>query len=379
MLINYQNVFFRFAFVILDFKDKFKKQQRVLLKIDTLPPGRLYRAVPGGFTAGKEGAMEYIITGATGHIGYTVTKLLAEAGEDVKILIRKDTPYLNFKGLKKGEGDVLDPDFLLKNISKGSTVIHCAGKIALSNRQKREIFEVNYKGTLNVADACEKNGSKLIYVSSTDAIADKNSDIITEPHSLSVSGLKSAYSKSKCLATMEIQKRAAKGLNACVVYPSAVIGPYDYKISAVGSMLRDYLSGKLPARIDGAYNFVDVRDVARGIISAARSGAKGESYLLCGSVVTVDELLDTVNLFENKKMPVKLPVWFVRLFAGFGTIYYAIRGQKAVFSRQAIKALSDNCNFCSDKAKVELGYNITPFQKTIEDTLAWLKSGREKN
>jgi nucleoside-diphosphate-sugar epimerase len=55
----------------------------------------------------------YVITGATGHIGYALLKKLEARGARVRILIRKDTPVFDGIECEKAYGDVTDPDSLL--------------------------------------------------------------------------------------------------------------------------------------------------------------------------------------------------------------------------------------------------------------------------
>lgn len=44
-------------------------------------------------------------------------------------------------------------------------------------------------------------------------------------------------------------------------------------------------------RIRGAYDFVDVRDVANGLILAAEKGQSGRNYILSGAQVQVTDLM----------------------------------------------------------------------------------------
>ncbi|GAI41834.1 unnamed protein product, partial [marine sediment metagenome] len=49
--------------------------------------------------------------------------------------------------------------------------------------------------------------------------------------------------------------------DAVLVCPTGVIGPYDFKLSEMGQLFIDFAKGKLNTYVDGAYDFVDVRDV----------------------------------------------------------------------------------------------------------------------
>jgi uncharacterized protein YbjT (DUF2867 family) len=61
--------------------------------------------------------MTTLITGSTGYIGSLLTIKLAEAGEDVRILVRKDPsiPEFNKPNIKVFRGDIGDPESLKKS------------------------------------------------------------------------------------------------------------------------------------------------------------------------------------------------------------------------------------------------------------------------
>ncbi len=77
-----------------------------------------------------------------------------------------------------------------------------------------------------------------------------------------------AYGKSKAKAALLIMNYAKAGLNVITICPTGIIGPFDYKPSEMGNMFLSYLKGELNTIIEGAFDFVDVRDVSDGIIKA---------------------------------------------------------------------------------------------------------------
>ena len=66
------------------------------------------------------------------------------------------------------------------------------------------------------------------------------------------------------------------------VFPSGIIGPSDIQGGSFTSMAKSFLAGRLPSVVRGGYDFVDVRDVADGILACAAGGAPGEGYILSG-------------------------------------------------------------------------------------------------
>ena len=112
---------------------------------------------------------------------------------------------------------------------------------------------------------CFKNKvSKLIYVSSVHAIPEKeDGGIITETYDFDPGKVVGLYAQTKAKATRAVLAASKKGLNAYVVHPSGIIGPGDYGNGHSTQLIIDYIKGRLVAYVNGGYDFVDVRDVAR--------------------------------------------------------------------------------------------------------------------
>lgn len=88
------------------------------------------------------------------------------------------------------------------------------------------------------------------------------------------------------------QRGGKKGLDVVLVHPSGIIGPYDYEHNNhLNQTIRDFLSGKLTTLVKGGYDFVDVRDVADGLLKALYEGGSSQTYILSGHYVSIEELI----------------------------------------------------------------------------------------
>ena len=179
--------------------------------------------------------------------------------------------------------------------------------------------------------------------------------------------------KTKAKATKYIFDAVKdKGLQAVVVYPSGVIGPCDYKVSELGQVLLDYINGKMAGYIQGGYNFVDVRDVADGIINAATNGRIDEGYNLTGEVVSIKQMFQSINLCLHKNyLPPKVPLWIVKIFTKVSTFHYRRLGKKPILSDYSIYTLNVNSNFSNEKAKTELNFKNRDYKQSLCDALKW--------
>lgn len=324
-----------------------------------------------------------LVTGATGHIGYALLKELVNNGEKVRILIRKDSNRFDDIDCEKVYGDVTDLDQLRSAVEGVDVVYHLAGIIDINSDQEDVIWSVNVDGTKNVVKACEEKGvRRLVYASSVDVFEPlPDNQIMAELNNFPVENLEGTYAKTKATATQFILDEVRAGrLDAVVTHPGACIGPYDYKVSNVGEMVRMLMNGFFPVTLTfGAYNFVDVRDVAHGMYMAAKQGGKGECYILCGEKISVDEFIKITAKACGKKPP-KIP--FSYGVAGAvvpgAELFYKITKKTPLFTRYSIRKLVSNCNFSIEKARKELNYNPMSVEKSVTDMVQWIKENEPK-
>lgn len=325
----------------------------------------------------------YFITGISGFLGNNLVREILSFDPQATIvgLIFPDDPckYLDKERLILVEGNILDKPslegFLSAPTPEGKRyLIHAAGKISV-RRKNSMCNTVNIDGTRNVLEAALSHRiDRFLYLSSVDALQKvEEGKPILEQHAFPLEGLKGSYSKSKAIAGNLVLEAKEKGLDVIIVQPSAILGPYDPAHNPIDDAIRRFLIGKLPAVVKGAYDLVDVRDVAKGICILLEKGISGESYLLTGNHRSVVGLLEEVAKASGKK-PVKaiVPTWLVKLASPFISFIASIRKKEPLFTSFAIDCLSQNSHYSHLKAS-SLGYDPRPLEKTIEDTVAWMK------
>jgi dihydroflavonol-4-reductase len=322
-----------------------------------------------------------IVTGATGHIGNVLVRKLLENGEKVKVFTRSLTDITPLEGLDVEivEGDIQNADSLISAFQGAEIVYHLAGIVSILPDTDGHLYQVNVIGTRNVVDACLKTGVKrLVYTSSIHAFKEPPQGVpIDETCSFEPKYSRGGYDQSKAKASLEVLKGIDKGLDAVLVCPSGVIGPYDYKISQMGQLFVNFLKGNQRAYIDGAYDFVDVRDVADGIIFASKYGKSGEIYILSGEKITVHELISYLEEITEMKAPrFKMPLWLVKAISKAILPYYKLKKTKPLFTSYSIEVLNSNCDISSKKAQKELGFSPRPIKESIKDSVEWFKENK---
>ena len=125
--------------------------------------------------------------------------------------------------------------------------------------------------------------------------------------------------------------------------------------------------------VKGGYDFVDVRDVADGVISACKNGTNGECYILSNRYIAIKELCDLIcDVQGRKKIKMVLPIGLAKLIAPFFEVYYNLKKQTPLFTKYSLYTLSSNANFSNEKAKEKLKFKNRNMKDTIKDTVEWM-------
>lgn len=321
----------------------------------------------------------YLVTGAAGHLGGVITQQLVKTGEHVRALVLPNEKHIP-EMADIQFGDICDKESIkqcFENLSgRDLVVIHCAGIVSIASKFNQAVFDVNVTGAKNIVDLCQEyNVSKLIHVSSVHAIPEQPKGVtITETTEFSPNHVVGLYAKTKAEATAYVLDAARQGLNACVVHPSGITGPYDNGRGHITTLAIDYYKQRLTSGVNGGYDFVDVRDVANGIIAACDKGKQGECYILSNRFFKVSEILDMLHAITGKrKIRSYLPLWFVKGTAPLAKLYYKILKQPPLFTLYSIYTLNSNALFSHQKATTELGYKTRDMKETLSDTITWLK------
>jgi dihydroflavonol-4-reductase len=220
---------------------------------------------------------------------------------------------------------------------------------------------------------------RLVHCSSIHAfVQDGPSATIVESMPRALGARHAAYDRSKARGEQAVRDVVAKGLDAVIVHPTAVVGPYDFKPSRMGRVLLDLYRRRLPSLIPGGFDWVDVRDVAAGLIQAERKGRANESYLLAGRYATVSELAHLAANITGVPAPSWCtPVWLAHAAAPFSTAFGRMRGREPLFTSESLAALAMGTRIDCRKATEELGYSARDLRTTVHDTYAWFaQAGR---
>lgn len=328
----------------------------------------------------------YLVTGAAGFLGSHVCDELLERGDHVRALVLPGDKSVKYvpSAVEIVEGDLCDVDSLERffTIPEGeeSIVIHCASMVTTNADFNQKLIDVNVGGTKNMIDQCLKHPEckKMVYVSSTGAIPEQpKGTVIREVSRFTPVNEKTqvgCYSQSKAMATQAVLDACReKGLKACVVHPSGILGPKDYAISETTGTVIKIMNGKMPVGMGGSFNLCDVRDLAHGCIGAADKGRIGECYILGNKEVTLKEVCQMLHDASGCKMPFfYVPISMAYKLAEQMEKKAEKTGEKPLMTNFAVYNLARNNHFDYSKAERELGYHTRPYAETLKDEAQWL-------
>jgi dihydroflavonol-4-reductase len=235
------------------------------------------------------------------------------------------------------------------------------------------VRRVNIEGTRNILHvAKEMNIEKFVYTSSIHAVKRVEEGVIDEALPYDPDNPYGEYDRAKAEATLEVQQAAQDGLEAVIGCPTGVIGPYDFRGSLMGGVIYEAAVSKPTFYVDGAYDFVDVRDVADGLIAAAEKGKRGESYILSGHKISVRYLLETVReITGHRFFKLRVPFDLAKFAALFTPLYYSHARVMPRFTPYSLEVLRSNANISHAKATRELDYRPRPLYDSIRDAVRW--------
>jgi len=326
-----------------------------------------------------------VVTGASGLLGGNLTVLLTRAGHDVCALFRSEKTVAHLKEalgdapVRFMRGDLDDEISLRQAFADADVVFHCAAVVNVAPAPTPDLARANVEGTARVIEAVRAARVKrLVHCSSTvtvglargDAPADESS-----PWKFAEHGLADGYCTTKKLAEEIVQKNAAADIDAVIVNPGFMFGPLDAKPSS-GKMIVEVARRRVPGHTPGSNSFVDVRDVARGMIAAWEKGRRGERYILGGHNVSYRDVFATIARVAGVKPPrLAVPRPIALAFGAFAQTVASLRGHEPLITTSSVRwSFEPGFRVSSRKAETELGYAISPLEPAIADALAWFRA-----
>lgn len=316
--------------------------------------------------------MNILITGITGLFGSHLAREFSQLGK--------------IHGLKRGDsdlgligdleiqwhiGELSNMESLLESLQGIDLVIHSAGMVSFSSKDKEKLYEVNTVGTANLVNAMLAVGvKKMVHVSSVAAIGRSPELIqIDEEFKWAESPLNTEYAVSKYWAELEAWRGEQEGLDLIVVNPSILLGKASYGKSSTA--IYSYVLEGNKFFPKGDLNYIDVRDASKITRILVEKEGWGERYILNKDSISYQKFFTEIAIVFGTNAPkIALPNWLITLASistfflrAFGLTNSPLSKQTAMISQQKIR-------FDNSKIQDLLDYVYFPLRESLE----WAKN-----
>lgn len=333
------------------------------------------------------------ITGATGLVGFNLTKHLISHGYRIVAGVRNTSDTIALQKLAATSGsdtsgsgqnllqiahvDLFSRDSLSAAMTGCSIVIHCAGAVD-PHARRADIIETNVGGTRSALQAAVAAGVRqFIHISSLSVITGQEDQFnVDESAPLRYCG--EAYADSKVDAEKVVATESKTVINWTVLRPGFIYGPGER--AWMPRLIQSLKTGKAML-IDGGSrqtNVIYVENLARAArLAILNERAYGQVYNLTdGKTPSKKELFDSIcdglglpRVKKNVPRPVaKFVCDIVSTFAPM--MPTDMRQKLSRFSRAAFRLAAVNQGFSTAKAEKDLGYtDRVPFNQGMKETL----------
>ncbi len=323
--------------------------------------------------------MKIFITGGTGYLGHSLSMKLAGQGNIIHLMLRNpQSAYVpRHPNILVFKGDILDRSSIAGALKGCEQVFHIAAAVKFWAKNPDEIFRTNVEGTANVLESArEENVSRFVFTSTCGVIGPCIKEPMTEKDPR-ISAFTLDYELSKKIAEDMVFRYAKRRMHALVLSPSKVYGPG--KVSQnhnANAVIEKFIRRKIafipsPGSYQACFAFID--DVVNGHLLAMEKGRSGEKYILGGVNISYHDFFSLVGEISRiKGRIVRLSKNLVRGWTFLQMLNYAIIGRPPLITIGSIDRFFSNYCFSSNKAICELGYQITPIEEALKQTIHYL-------
>lgn len=309
-----------------------------------------------------------LVTGGTGRVGRHLVAALLEC--DARVAVMTRSPAAAERVFQDGNvetrfGDLTQGRSLLPALSGIDILFHLA---SFTPKQPRgNIYEdpghwlVTATGTKNLVDAADALGcQRVIYFSSIKAMGEEAGGRGYPDDEASFCAPETIYGRAKLAAETEIISASRQGS----IRASVLRLPMVYGLDGFGNLARmiDAVArGRFPPfpRLENHRSAIHVLDAVRAaLLCAVHEAASPKTYLVTdGHGYSTRWIYEQICHGLGRDVPNwALPYWFWTLGARIGTATERITQRPMPLTVEALRKLSGNAWFSSDKIQSELGF-----------------------
>lgn len=327
-----------------------------------------------------------LVSGANGHLGNNLVRLLLQQGIPVRATVRNINNIAPFKGLncEVVQADITDKASFVKALQGVHTFYAVGASFKLwAKDPKKEIYDVNMQGTKNTIEAAAEAGVKrIVYVSSIAAL-DYTILPTKESNGYNPDRRDMYYNSKNDGEKLAFKLAKELGIELVSVMPGAMIGSEAFlPINVSYGVLKLIINKQIPIDTKITLNWVDVKDVAMGCYLAAQKGRSGERYILtnekCMTITDTTKLAQKLYPELKLKVPGAVPKCLLYTIAGLMEFSAKVSGKAPVLTTKDISMFSGlQQDFDISKSRKELGFNPKSTEQTLTEAFAYLMNNKE--
>lgn len=304
-----------------------------------------------------------MVTGGGGFIGMKVIQELCKRGCEV---VYFDVIEPKLEGIKRvNRGTILDQYDLASAVRGCDYAIHLAAVLGVqrTDNNRLETLYINIQGTLNVIEACVKEGvKKVVFSSSSEVYGDQDTLPITESNPLNP---KSVYAVSKITGEQYLQAYSDMyGIQYDIIRFFNVYGEYQREEFVLPRFVQRVVNNEAPiiyGNGEQVRSFCYVEDAARGLVDALLTETQGEVFNIGNDrePISMKDLANKVIELSGKSLTPEF-------------VSYEQSDRES--SREISKRIP-----CIKKAKDLLGYEPTfSLEQGLKQMLTFYENNRNK-
>ena len=318
-----------------------------------------------------------LLTGSSGYLGSRIAHELVARGEAFRVLVRNPDKL----GLVPAEaqceiltGDLCDRDAVANALRGVTQVIHSAALVKMWVRERQDFWRVNVEGLKSLLEAADRAGVERVVYTSSFMAAGSSSNPQAGEGLRNHGPFSNEYEETKTQALDWLRAEGFARFPVVALLPGVVYGPGPSTDgNLVGSMMRQYLSGKFPGLLGSGeqrWSFAYIAEVVQAHLEALEKGRAGEEYFLAGDNRSLNDLFRVVGQLSGVNRPVRhLPFAVGKTFGALEVARAQLFNHPPQLTPGVVEIFKHDWIYSSDKAVRELDYRVIPLEEGIQKTL----------
>jgi nucleoside-diphosphate-sugar epimerase len=201
----------------------------------------------------------------------------------------------------------------------------------------------------------------------------KESNNYTESSPWSESTSNSYYSKTKYFSEKMAIDANSPEMPIYIVNPGVILGPCDWNKSS-GTIFKTAVKG-LKFYTKGVNGFVDVRDVAQGMLKVMENGMPSEKHIVVGENISYKDVFTKIAIQTNSKIPtIYAPKWMTEIGWRLAKISAKMKNESPALTKESARTSHGLNYYDNSKLPALGGFKYHEMDDTISNALKFMKS-----